>query len=867
MPILRLKLRQKVFGLLAVLLGTQINSVNPSFSQTDGKLSKVSSESRAVDSHTKNSFTGAQNSTSFPDVSLSHWAYPYIQGLAERGTIEGYKDGRFRPEEPMTRAEFATLISRAFSLSIQNPLDFSDVDQRYWAFNAIREANRSGFLNGYDNGQFRPDQNIKRYEVIISLASGLEYLPSNDPLEIVSFYEDGYKTPTWLVEKTASATEKQIIVNYPDARQLDLEQVATRAEVASMLYRALADLDKVPSISSNFVSANANIMETTINREEVCGDAKIKSYLNELRGFLTPEFSLRPVAYQALINCGRQSTPHLINELKNTVNHAEIDIVLRRRAVGYPYNYLYHYYDYRTNRPTQYFSILSTALVQIGAESVPTLVSELSVSENQPSVNYDPAVQALYSLYSIGPSAIDAVPEIVEHLNQVEANAELTTWEEEILLDSIALVEPAIAVDKLQELLQKATEDEDHDSIREITGILGRIGPDAISASKTLLEIVNNPNAWIDDRISAAEALSLMKAEASEVIPFLIEHTQSDEFPESFDLNTDLNTEEVNESAVRVLGNYGALAKESIPTLVSILRRSVGDENPDWEFGVPLSKYWRTIEALGNIGFSDSEYSEEIVALLAKIMARDPDINAFPYGLSSTGRNLSCVTTTVLSQQEQALVEPAMQELLSNQDPQVRALASHVMLNFKPEMLPILVNNLSLLNSIFSDSLPDETDWHPFEDCYGIADYGPIELAFSSSAIPTLISAVDGNNEAVRTFAAYGLAGIRDLGDSETEVVFALVRALKTGDAFTRSAAAEALGYMAKTGRVASRTSSNALLMALDDSDSQVRHDATIAFLRVNNIHPSIVYAVHIGQGGGSINDFFIAIRRFFEEK
>jgi hypothetical protein len=199
-------------------------------------------------------FLVSQSRLTFSDVPSNFWASQYIQRLALQGIISGYPSGEFRPNEAITRAEFAALLGKAFSQpQVRNFRGFSDVPSWYWGFEAVREAYTSGFLSGYPDNQFRPNQNISRGEVLVSLVSGLNYMPDGVPAEIVSIYQDANQMPAWMTDKIASATERRMVVNYPDVQTLDHRRSATRAEVAAMIYQALVSLGEASQIVSEYV--------------------------------------------------------------------------------------------------------------------------------------------------------------------------------------------------------------------------------------------------------------------------------------------------------------------------------------------------------------------------------------------------------------------------------------------------------------------------------------------------------------------------------------------------------------------------------------------------------------------------------------
>jgi hypothetical protein len=102
---------------------------------------------------------------------------PSPETLAAKNIISGFPDGTFRPGEPVDRAEFAAMIANAFNANATRQLDetgFSDVPGDYWATSAIQEAYETGFLEGYPNNEFQPNQEIPKVQAIVALANGLD---------------------------------------------------------------------------------------------------------------------------------------------------------------------------------------------------------------------------------------------------------------------------------------------------------------------------------------------------------------------------------------------------------------------------------------------------------------------------------------------------------------------------------------------------------------------------------------------------------------------------------------------------------------------------------------------------------------------
>ncbi len=185
-----------------------------------------------------------QGQPGFSDLNSGHWAWPILSDLNQRNLIAGYPDGTFRPADPMTRAEFATQLAQLFNLPVERSrlggeTLYTDMAPGYWAYGNVQQAVQMGFLSGYPDGTFLPDQTVSRIHVIVALANGLLLKSSSSPTTALNSYSDQEQVPPWALSSLVAATEARLVVNYPNRNQLAPNRPASRAEVAVMLHRAL----------------------------------------------------------------------------------------------------------------------------------------------------------------------------------------------------------------------------------------------------------------------------------------------------------------------------------------------------------------------------------------------------------------------------------------------------------------------------------------------------------------------------------------------------------------------------------------------------------------------------------------------------
>ena len=209
-------------------------------------------------------------STSFPDI-RNHWARPFIEALAKRRILNGYPDGRFRPDNSVTRAEFAAIITSTFHQIPQRReyIPFVDVPNNHWAFSAIKKSYETVFISGFPNRQFRPSNRITRANTLVSIISGLGFTSSvdSDLLSVLpQIYRDYNKIPDYAKRAMAISTKAGLVASYPDIKLLNPTLAATRADIAVFVYQALVNLQEAEKIDSQYlVSPQVSVTPTPTN--------------------------------------------------------------------------------------------------------------------------------------------------------------------------------------------------------------------------------------------------------------------------------------------------------------------------------------------------------------------------------------------------------------------------------------------------------------------------------------------------------------------------------------------------------------------------------------------------------------------------
>ncbi len=224
--------------LLLTILSTNVISIGVAFASTQSRQTIERSTSQI-----------AQAS----DVA-GNWAEPFIQVLVQKGIIAGYPDGTFQPDRAVTRAEFAALLNKAFDLQpIRASQTFSDVKADFWGASAIDQAYQSGFLAGYPNKQFKPNDNILRIESLVSIANGNKLQPDGSTAKVDELFTDAAQVPSFGRNALIAATRKclAVSVSYPDGKTFNPRGTATRADVAAFIHQALVAAGTLPALAGD----------------------------------------------------------------------------------------------------------------------------------------------------------------------------------------------------------------------------------------------------------------------------------------------------------------------------------------------------------------------------------------------------------------------------------------------------------------------------------------------------------------------------------------------------------------------------------------------------------------------------------------
>ena len=214
------------------------SNTNVATVDTTGKVTGVSSGSATITVKTKDGTKVAtcnvtvKNPIAINDIN-KHWAESTITDFISNGYINGYQDNTFRPNNSITRAEFIKIFNKYFGLNKKSGKTFKDTST-HWAKDEIDIAVTYGVINGYPDNTFKPNEPITREQAakIISNYKKIE----DDNYDKLNKYKDATNVSTWAKNSVEGVLEQGYMNGYSDNTFRPKNNI-TRAEAVVTLSR------------------------------------------------------------------------------------------------------------------------------------------------------------------------------------------------------------------------------------------------------------------------------------------------------------------------------------------------------------------------------------------------------------------------------------------------------------------------------------------------------------------------------------------------------------------------------------------------------------------------------------------------------
>lgn len=215
-----------------------------------------------------------------PSDIAGHWAESVITQWQSKGLIQGYEDGTFKPGNTITRAEFVTLTNNAKGFWSEGSINFSDVKNGSWFYSAVARAVAAGYVKGYSDGSFKPNNTITRAEAAVMIANTAK-LSANEA-GAYRFTDIG-SIPAWARGSVGAVVAAGYMTGYPDG-SFDANASISRAEAVSSLNRMLGGTayqptqPTTPTTDTTKTTSDDVVIEdkgTTLKNQTVDGNVTI----------------------------------------------------------------------------------------------------------------------------------------------------------------------------------------------------------------------------------------------------------------------------------------------------------------------------------------------------------------------------------------------------------------------------------------------------------------------------------------------------------------------------------------------------------------------------------------------------------------
>ncbi|NHN34292.1 S-layer homology domain-containing protein [Paenibacillus agricola] len=197
-----------------------------------------------VNSLTNSTYSIVWHPLEFNDIA-QHWAKDIVNDMGSRMIVSGVGNSLFNPDQDITRAEFAAIMTRGLGLKLENGVaPFMDVKATDWYSSAVHTAYTYSLLSGFEDGTFRPMDKITREQAMAIIAKAMKITDlkakqtSKEAGALLSSFADANNASEWAKSSIAECLQAGI-VSGRNSTQLAPKASITRAEVAAIIQRLL----------------------------------------------------------------------------------------------------------------------------------------------------------------------------------------------------------------------------------------------------------------------------------------------------------------------------------------------------------------------------------------------------------------------------------------------------------------------------------------------------------------------------------------------------------------------------------------------------------------------------------------------------
>ncbi len=200
-----------------------------------------------------------------------HWAESYINQIINAGIVKGYENGTFLPDNPVTRAEFSHMINSTLGNTGTSSVSFNDTPSAEWYYSDVAKALSAGYVSGYSDGSFKPNNPVTRQEAAVMLA---RIVPTYGKTADIKNYKDYSSVESWASDSIQRMVGKGYLGAYDDGK-LHPSDKLTRAQTSKIISDILNKESIVktdPNVTSNGTSLTNKIYSNGVTISRSLGD-------------------------------------------------------------------------------------------------------------------------------------------------------------------------------------------------------------------------------------------------------------------------------------------------------------------------------------------------------------------------------------------------------------------------------------------------------------------------------------------------------------------------------------------------------------------------------------------------------------------
>lgn len=213
----------------------------------------------------------------------NHWAKDVMTQWQNKGYISGFQDGSLKPDQSVTRSQLAAMINKAFGFTQTSTIAYTDVQSSDWFYHDVAIAKSQGYMEGYKNNTFHPDQKVTRQELAVILTSLKKLKSSNSAVQM----KDTVYSPSWSKGSIGAVIDSGLMKG--DEKGFRPKDTTTRAEAVTVLERSLESSDTSntsKSSSPTTIYNTAGVYGPASGQQQIAGDMQLNSAGSTLRNMV-----------------------------------------------------------------------------------------------------------------------------------------------------------------------------------------------------------------------------------------------------------------------------------------------------------------------------------------------------------------------------------------------------------------------------------------------------------------------------------------------------------------------------------------------------------------------------------------------------